>query len=536
MCCAPGILRSQDRPALEDRPGREGVTFNKDVAPIVFANCAPCHRPGESAPFSLLTFKDVRSRATLIADATARRFMPPWKPAADGGGPFSGSRALTDEQIGTIARWVEQGMIEGDSADLPPVPPPTDGWQMGRPDLVVTMAEAFKLPAEGADVFRTFVVSVPITATRYVVGLEFRSGGSRAVHHANIRVDPMPGSRELDTVDPLPGYEGGVSATARYPQGYVLGWTPGQRPLRSVPGMAWRIDPGTDLVVQLHLQKTGKPEEIRPSIGFVFTDEAPTQLPIALRLGRQNIDIGPGQQYVVRDQYTLPVDVELYSIHPHAHYRATDVRAFAELPGGTRRPLIHIPDWDFNWQDVYRYETPLSLPRDTTIVMEYAYDNSVSNVRNPDRPPRRVIWGQNSSDEMGDLWLQIVTQTAEDRARLVGDSMPKALAEDTIGYGVLLAADPSNEGLKRGKASTHYNLGTMLAADRRWQESAVHLQTVVDLVPDRSDAHNNLGVALRALGRVEEAIEHFRRAAALNPSNSAARDNLEDTLKLTNKP
>jgi Flp pilus assembly protein TadD len=209
------------------------------------------------------------------------------------------------------------------------------------------------------------------------------------------------------------------------------------------------------------------------------------------------------------------------------------VTAVAELPDGTRRPLIHIPDWDFNWQDVYRYEMPLQLPRGTTIAMEYTYDNSASNVRNPDRPPRRVIWGQNSSDEMGDLWLQIVTRTPEDRLRLVGDSLPKALAEDAVGYDVLLMGDPTNAALKQGKASTHYNLGTMFAAERRWDEAATHLRTVVDLMPDRSDAHNNLGVALRALGRVEEAIEQFRQAVMLNPSNDAARQNLAETLRLS---
>jgi hypothetical protein len=365
-----------------------------------------------------------------------------------------------------------------------------------------------------------------------VAAFEFRPG-TRAAHHANIRFDRAGGSRELDAADPLPGYEGPVSATARYPDGYFLGWTPGQRPQLSSKGMAWRLDPGSDLVVQLHLKKTGRPEQVQPSVGFVFAEEAPTRLPFALRLGRQDIDIAPGERHhLVRDTYRLPVDVEVHSIHPHAHYRATEIRATADLPDGTRVPLIHIPDWDFNWQDVYRYETPVALPRGTSIAMEYVYDNSSANVRNPDPTPRRVVFGQNSSDEMGDLWLQVVTRTAADRVRLVSDVMPKVMAEDAVGYGMLLLADPGNQAFRQGKAASHYNAGTLLAAERRWEESAVQLRASIALRPEHGEAHNNLGVALRALGRTDEAIEEFRRAVALDPSNDAARLNLEETLRL----
>ncbi len=527
VCLATPDATAQDRTAIA------APTFSRDVAPIVFANCSPCHRPGESAPFDLLTYGDVRARGRLIVEAIRRGYMPPWKPARDrdGGGPFTGARRLSETEIDTIARWVDQGMVQGDAVGRPSVAANADAWQIGAPDLIVTMPTPYSLPADGPDVFRTFVVPVPVASSKYVAAVEFRPGASRSVHHANIRLDRTPASRELDDADTLPGFDGAVSPSARYPDGYFLGWTPGQHPQISPGGMAWRLDPGSDLVIQLHLRKTGKPEVIQPRVGFVFTEDAPRRVPLALRLGRHDIDLAPGARAIVRDSYRLPVDVEVLSIHPHAHYRATDVNAFAILPNLSRQPLIHIADWDFNWQDVYQYETPLALPSGTTIAMEYAYDNSTNNVRNPDRPPRRVLFGQNSSDEMGDLWLQVVTGTPQDRARLAADLTPKVLAEDAVGYATLLLGDPANEGLKRGRAATLYNLGTLLLAERRWSEAAEQLRAAVELRPEHSESRNNLGVALRALGLVDQAVEQFRRAVALEPSNDAARQNLEDALR-----
>jgi hypothetical protein len=519
---APMVSAQLDGPAASP-------TFSRDVAPIIEAHCTPCHRPGQAGPFNLLSYSDVRSRARLIVEVTERRYMPPWKPAPGEGGPFSGDRRLSDVQIALIERWVELGMPKGDPVE-PRIRVPSSGWQSGTPDLVVTLSKPFALGADGPDVFRTFVMPVPLDAAKYVAAIEFRPGASRAVHHANIRLDRTAASRDLDEADPLPGFEGDVSSSARYPDGYFLGWTPGRRPQRSASGMAWRLDAGSDLVIQVHLRKTGRVEQIQPSVGLYFTDEAPSAIPMALRLGRQNIDLAPGQTSVFRDSYQLPVDVQVRSIHPHAHYRATDIRAFADLPDGTRRPLIHIPDWDFTWQDIYEYESPIDLPRGTTISTEYIYDNSSANPRNPDRPPRRVLYGQNSVDEMGDLWLQVVSRSPEDRARLAADFIPKVLAEDAVGYGMLLMSDPQNERLKNGKAALHYNLGTLFLGTRRWSDAAAQFTSALELRPEHGNTYNNLGVALLAQGQVQAAIDRFQRAVALDPSNDAARQNLADAV------
>src|SRR5207248_361061 len=227
------------------------VTYSRDIAPILYRQCVTCHQRGGPAPFSLLSYADARQHAMQIAAATRRRYMPPWKPYP-GSGPFEGERRLTDAQILLIDRWVASGAAAGDPAHLPPPPRETDGWPLGIPDLVVTLPE-YTLRPDGTDVFRNFVVSVPGAGARYVRGLTFRSG-NRAVHHANIRVDPTPASRRLDEADPAPGYEGPILRSADYPDGHFLGWTPGQAPPLAPPGLAWRLNAGDVLVVQLHMR------------------------------------------------------------------------------------------------------------------------------------------------------------------------------------------------------------------------------------------------------------------------------------------
>ena len=328
-------------------------TFADDIAPLVIEHCAPCHRPGEVAPFSLLTYDDVRRRARQIAEVTASRFMPPWKPEPGFGGPFLGSRRLSDADAALFRRWADAGAPAGDLHRAPPQPDWPQGWRLGTPDVVVTMPAPYTVPADAPDTFRNFVLPIPIERTAFVAGIEFRPGNARVAHHANLRLDRTRASRRLDEQDPAPGYEGPISPQAHYPDGHFLGWTPGQLPPLAEPGMAWRLEPDSDFVIQLHMQSTGRPESIRASVGLHFTDDPPVRTPMMLRLGRQSIDIPPGEpRYVIRDRFTLPVGAELIGVQPHAHFRATEINGFATFPDGRTVPLIRIPDWDFNWQDV----------------------------------------------------------------------------------------------------------------------------------------------------------------------------------------
>jgi len=534
------------------------ITYSEHIAPLILEHCAPCHRPGQAAPFSLLNYNDVRSRARLIKAAVSSRVMPPWKPEP-GVGAFVGERALSAAQIRLIEDWIEQGAVEGDPVKLPAVPTWTEDWQLGRPDVVITMPDAYVLEASGPDELRNFVLPIPTTGRRFVRGIEFRPGNPRVVHHATMRIDQTRTSRRLDDADPRPGYQGILVPDARYPDGHFLAWTPGQmRPLLE-DGLAWRLEPGSDLVLQLHLQPGGRQEPVAASIGLFFTDVAPALQPSTIRLSRQDLDIPAGHgTYVVEDRYVLPVEAELREFQPHAHLLARRFESLVQFPDGSTQALIRITDWDFRWQDVYRLKTPIHLPAGTALVMRIAYDNTRDNVRNPFNPPRRVQWGQNTVDEMGDLWIQVLTKSREDRAVLERDFGRKLVAEDIVGYEGMLTRDPKNAGLHENLASYylqlgngskalhhlerslqltpesamgHYNLGTALLVMRRSAEAIAPFEEAIRLDPNLAYAHNSLGYVLRTQGKVDEAIGHYRRAIAIEPQYAHAYNNLGVALQ-----
>ena len=543
--------------ALQARQTRP-VTFAEDVAPILFDHCALCHHPNGSAPFSLLTYAAAKQHATQIAAVTKARVMPPWK-SEPGYGDFVGHRPLTGGDIDVMQRWLADGTLEGDPANRPALPHWTDGWQLGTPDLVVTLPRPYALAADGRDVSRVFVLPVPIDAVRFVRGVEFRPGNPKVVHHANIRIDRTAASRTLDEQDPAPGYECVLAHSAVYPDGHFLGWTPGQVAPLLPHGLAWRLTPRTDLVVEVHMKPSGKAEEVNPSIGLYFGSDPPERTPAMLRLGRQSIDIAPGEKaYTIDDSFVLPVDVEVQAVQPHAHYRAREVRGIATLPDGTTRWLIYITDWDFRWQHVYRYVTPFALPRGTTLSVRYTFDNSADNPRNPQQPPQRVTWGQWTQDEMGDLWIQVLTRSERDLQTLNAASQTKAIAEDIVGYESMIRRDPTrvqlhddvaqlylDQGraveaaahlqasvrLKPDSAAAHFNFGTALTLGGRLDAAIEQYQQALRIDPDYALAHNNLGNALVARGDAENALRHFRDALRLDPSNAEAHYNAGSMLR-----
>ena len=499
------------------------VTFSKDIAPIIYNRCGSCHHPDGAGPFSLLTYADARQHATQIALATRSRYMPPWK-SEPGYGEFIGQQPLSDTEIDTIQRWVAAGSPEGKRSDLPPMPKWSEGWQLGKPDLIVTLPKAYTLRADGPDMSRIFVFPLPTDVTRYVQGFEFKPGNPKVVHHANIRIDRTPASRELDEQDPEPGYEGVRLHSAEYPDGHFLGWTPGQIAPLLPKGLSWRLYPGTDLVVEMHLVPDGKVEAVQPSIGLYFTTDPPVRTPAMLRLGRQSIDIPPGEaRYTTTDSFVLPVDVEVQAVQPHAHNRAREIRGSATLPDGTTKPLIYIKDWDFRWQHVYRYVTPIPLPKGTTLAMQYTFDNSAENPRNPQQPPQRVLWGQRTTDEMGDLWIQVLTRDDRDLRTLTDAIEPKEMREDLVGYDVMTRRDPSNVLLHDDAAVLSLRLGRTAQAIAQFDESA-------RLRPDSARAHFNLGTALTMAGRLDDSIVQYRRALAINPDYAIAHNNLGNVL------
>ena len=501
----------------------QNVTFTKDIAPIVFTSCVSCHRQGGPAPFSLTTYDEVRRRATQIATVTKSRFMPPWK-VEPGVGHFVGQDPLTEAQIASLDTWAKNGTPQGDPAALPPVPQLPAGWLLGQPDLIVKPSRAYTLQAQPNDAFRIFAIRLPVTKRTYVRGIEFHPGNGRVVHHANIRIDRTPATRQLDEADPLPGYDGLMPRSAEYPDGHFLGWTPGQVAPLVGPDLAWTLDSGSDLVVQLHLQPSGAVEQVLPEIGLYFSDRPPTRTPTILRLGSQSIEIPPGEpRYVVRDAYTLPVDAELLAIQPHAHYRAREIRGTALFPDGTSRLVMHITDWDFRWQHVYREVTPIRLPKGTRLSMEYTYDNSADNVRNPQLPPAKVYWGQRSNDEMGDLWFQLLATNERDRELMREQINTKMAVEDIAGYETMLHVDPKDAELHDDVALLYMGVGQMASAVR-------HFEASVTLKPDSAAAHFNLGTALAQAGRLPEAVTALRAAIERRPGYALAHGNLGQVL------
>jgi tetratricopeptide (TPR) repeat protein len=424
-----------------------------------------------------------------------------------------------------MQEWALAGAPKGRGGDLQA---PTIWTQrsLGTPDLVARMPESFELPADGPDVFRTFVIPIHVDTLRFIKALEFQPGNTRAVHHATILVDKTPISRQRDEEDPAPGYDGGFAPTADYPDGHFLGWAPGQQLPPNGHQPAWRLDPGSDLVIQLHLKPTGKPAHVRVTVGLFFTPDPPLTTLSMLRLAREDIDIPSGaRNHIVTDSFELPAAVDVYAVQPHAHYRATKVEAFAKLADGKLQWLISIPEWDFDWQDMYYFREPLHLPKGSTLSMQYTFDNSADNPRNPQLPPRRVRWGQDSTDEMAELLVQLVPRSPDDRALLEGAFLRKHRRDVIAGYETRLSISPDAVRL-------HDDVAQLYMEEGGWAAASAHLRESVRLMPHSAPRQVNLGRAVLALGHIEEATAAFEEALRIAPDDVAARTDLGVALAL----
>jgi tetratricopeptide (TPR) repeat protein len=586
----PSITKSA---ITNSAPSDSAVTFNRDIAPIIFNSCSTCHHPGEAGPFPLLTYSDVKKHARQIADVTQARSMPPWLPDPQ---PlkFADELRLTNTQIDLIQRWVAQGSLEGKPSDLPPQPKFTEDWRLGKPDLVLTAQKPLILPPEGTDTYWNFIFHLPIEQTRWMKAIEIHPGDKRYVHHANILVDRSGSSRQRET-EPGAGFGGmeiRIESQVFDPDSHLLFWKPGTVPYLEPAGMALRLDKGTDLILNTHMQPSGKPEVIQPSIGLYFTPQPATKFPMLLQLEDDaQLDIPPGQKnFLVTDQFTLPVDVDLLAIYPHAHYLGKDIQASATLPDGTKKTLIHIPLWNLSWQAVYRYAEPVYLPKGTVVALRYVYDNSADNPSNPNHPPVRVKAGNRSSDEMCHLWLQVLPvhldaaqgdprmQLQEALARhniekdpadfeahynlaamlqaanKLEDAMREyesalrlrpedAAANNAMGAALLASGQPGkalaylSQSLKTrpNYFPARYNLGNALAAQDDFAGAADQFRLALQLQPDDADAEANLGGALAEMGQFSEAKSHFEHALQLNPNHALAKENLEELQRATNK-
>jgi hypothetical protein len=402
--------------------GGDVPSYYRDVAPILQKHCQDCHRPGQVAPFSLLTYDQARKRSSDIVAVTEDRLMPPWHASTSVGGPFRDARVLSDSEKKTLAAWAAASCPAGDVTDAPAPKSWGSEWALGPPDLVVEVPQAYTLGASGRDEHRVFVIPSGLAEGRWVSAVDFRPGNPRIVHHVLAAFDVTGRAKGLDKADPLPGYKtfagygtlpGGLPFL---PSGSLSGWAPGKLPNELPKGVGRYVPAGADILLQVHYHKSGKDESDRSAIGLYF---AKGPIDKQLRAGivmpprrgllaRPTLRIPAGDaSYEIKGSWTAGFDAHLLSVIPHMHWLGKDFVLEAVLPDGSRRALIKIDNWDFNWQGTYEFETEVAIPKGTRIEMAAHFDNSKDNPRNPSKPPVEVHWGEQTTDEMCIGFLQL---------------------------------------------------------------------------------------------------------------------------------
>jgi hypothetical protein len=396
-------------------------TFAEDIAPLVFAKCAVCHRDGQVAPFSLNTYEQVKKRAKDIAEVTGEHTMPPWH-ADRGVIEYANDRSLSDAQIALVKRWVDGGAPQGDASKTPPLPKFPEGWELGEPSFVAEMPEAFTVPAEGRDMYRNFVIPLNRDEDTWINGIEYKPGAPAAVHHVLYYLDTEGKARERDAADPLPGYNGMGRSNGNFR--YLGGWDLGTQPSKVGYDLAWLVPKGADLVIQVHYHPSGKEHLDKAKLGFHIAKKPTARpwsiVPVPPFFGiLSGIKIPAGEkEYIKESSMVLPVDIEAIAVNAHAHYLGKRMEMSATLPDGTKQVLLKMSDWHFAWQEDYAFKQPIKLPAGTRLHSLISWDNTDANPHQTNHPPKDVRWGPRSEDEMGTITLTVMMNTAEEKAKL----------------------------------------------------------------------------------------------------------------------
>lgn len=418
---AAGIwLAATPAPNLAPEPAN--ATYADNVAKILNDHCVDCHRPGEVAPFSLVGYDEAAKRAPMIAYVVDAKRMPPWKPV-HGFGEFLDENRLTPEEVATLKQWAADKAPRGDASNEPPAPKfASAGWTLGEPDLVLSASKAFKLPAEGQDIYRNFVLKTNYKDTQWVRAMDVRPGNNAVVHHVIAFVDEKNRSHGLEerTQDGQDGYStfGGPGFN---PDSSFGGWAPGLRARSTSPGTAFRLAPGATVVMQVHYHLSGKPEADQTRLGLYFAKEPVAQEMRLAWMANPLFRIPAGaKNHEVKLNFPIPADVTMHAVMPHMHLLGRDMKAEAVLPNGETRPLVWIDDWDFNWQMNYVLKQPLKLPRGSSVRVVGHYDNTDANPNQPNNPPKAITWGEETTDEMF-LFIGAYTVDAENLLKAGGE-------------------------------------------------------------------------------------------------------------------
>ena len=376
------------------------VTFHKDVLPILQKNCQSCHRPGEAAPMSLLTWKETRPWAKAIREAVRLKRMPPWF-ADPHVGKFANERRLSEAEINTLAQWADSGAQEGDPKDAPKPIAFVEGWNIGQPDLVVEMPSEYDVPASGTVEYTYFVMPTGFTEDKWVQLAEIRPGNRRVVHHV-IAFIREPGSKWLPGAQPGVAFvpKKGTPGSSSFGGQWLVGYAPGFIPDRNEQGTARLVKAGSDIVIQMHYTANGKAGKDRSKVGLIFAKEPPKQRVYTVAAGNDKFVIPPGAgNHRVDARITLDQDMTITSLIPHMHLRGKSFEYRIVYPDGQKETLLSVPKYDFNWQLTYVPERPVRVTKGTAIECTAYFDNSANNKYNPD-PRAEVRFGEQSWEEM----------------------------------------------------------------------------------------------------------------------------------------
>jgi len=430
-----GVVAAQQAPV----PAGNVPTFSHDVAPILYAKCVNCHRPGEVAPMSLITFKEVRPWAKSIREKVASRVMPPWH-ADTRYGKFRNDLSLPQREIDTLIRWVDGGTPEGNPAEMPKLPAFPEGWQIGTPDQVLEMQADYEVPARGTIDYQYFEVPTNFGEDRWMQAGEVRPGDRAHVHHIIVYVrDPKPGTPSaVMSVRPIlssPQAPQATKAPAAQPpatavpreapaasraqvrpslggDAMLVNWAVGEDAPMFLPGNAKRIPAGATLIFQVHYTTNGTAGRDRSKIGLIFAKEPPAREIRTGLISNPLLSIPAGaSNHTVEAEATFSEDVKVWSMHPHMHLRGKDMTFTATWPDGKQQVLLSVPKFDFGWQTDYWLAEPLVLPKGSRLHVSAHFDNSANNKANPD-PAATVRWGDQTWEEM---MIGFITYSVEGR-------------------------------------------------------------------------------------------------------------------------
>ncbi|MCC6600506.1 MAG: T9SS type A sorting domain-containing protein [Crocinitomicaceae bacterium] len=394
------------------------VNFSEHIAPIIFDHCTKCHREGEIGPMPLTTYEEVYAYAGNIEYVTSIRNMPPWMPDHNYSS-FRDENWLSEEEINLISEWVENEMPQGDPELQPPAPVFPSGSQIGVPDLVLTMAEPYLHHGLNADQYQIFVIPTGMTEDKDIEAIEVRADNKSICHHAILGIDTTGTAATLDADDEEYGYTqfGGYGFDPADP--FFGAWVPGANPLVYPPTIGKKIFAGADLLLQMHYGPSSIDQTDQTSVNIFFADDPIQRYVVTYPISPNDLDqpfvIPPNTVKTFHGKVEVPFSVSLIGVAPHGHLLCSSYEVYAVSPNEQDTiPMIHIPEWNFNWQGLYAYPNMKLIPQGYTVHCIGTFDNTANNPSNPNIPPEWVSWGESTYDEMYLCFLQFVPYHAGD--------------------------------------------------------------------------------------------------------------------------